>query len=58
MVRNCSLSNDTPLPESQEQIIKGYRVNVSYDAISQEEAQRKRNSIAKVITDALKKKKK
>jgi Type IV secretion-system coupling protein DNA-binding domain len=45
-------------PKSQEQVIKGYRVNVSYDAISQEEAQRKRNSIAKVIADAMRKKKK
>lgn len=55
------LLDEQPLsttPEPQEQIIKGYRVNVSYDAISQEEAQRKRNAVAKVITDALKKKRK
>lgn len=47
-----------PIPQVSEQTIKGYRVNVSYDAISQEEMQRKRNAIAKVITDAMRKQKK
>ncbi len=43
--------------QPEQQIIKGYRVNVSYDSISQEEMLQKRRSIAKVITDALKKRK-
>lgn len=45
-------------PQPQEQIMKGYRVNVSYDAISQEEVQRKRSAIAKVVMDSLRKKRK
>lgn len=46
------------ISQSQEQIIKGYRVQVSYEAISQEEAQRKRSAVAKVVADALRKSKK
>jgi len=44
--------------EQQEQIIKGYRVNVTYDAITQEEMDRKRASVAKVVMDSLRKRKK
>ncbi|MBS4065883.1 MAG: type IV secretion system DNA-binding domain-containing protein [Chitinophagaceae bacterium] len=44
-------------PASEEQIIKGYRVNVTYDVISQEEVTRKRNLIARVISDSIRKKK-
>lgn len=55
-----TLLDQQPLtvPQPQEQIMKGYRVNVSYDAISQEEVQRKRSAIAKVVMDSLRKKKK
>lgn len=42
----------------EEQVIKGYRVKVSYDAVSQEELQRKRSSIAKVIAEAMRKQRK
>ncbi len=42
----------------EEQIIKGYRVNVTYDAVSQEEMDRKRASVAKVVMDSLRKQKK
>lgn len=41
-----------------EQLIKGYRVNVSYDAVTQEEMNRKRASVAQVITNSLRKIKK
>ena len=39
----------------QEQIIKGYRVNVTYDSVTQEEMNRKRNSVAKIVMDSLRK---
>lgn len=42
----------------EEQIIKGYRVNVTYDAVTQQEMDRKRASVAKVVMDSLRKKKK
>ncbi len=42
----------------EEQIIKGYRVNVTYDAVTQEEMDRKRASVAKVVMDSLRKQKK
>lgn len=42
----------------QEQIIKGYRVNVSYESITPEEMERKRASVAKVVMDSLRKRKK
>jgi len=42
----------------QEQIIKGYRVNVSYDEVSKEEMDRKRASVAKVVMDSLRRNKK
>jgi Type IV secretion-system coupling protein DNA-binding domain len=43
--------------EPQEQIIKGYRVNVTYDSLSQEEMDRKRASVTKVVMDALRRQK-
>lgn len=43
---------------STETIMKGYRVNVTYDAISQEEMEQKRKSVAKVVMDSLRKRKK
>lgn len=44
--------------EPQEQIIKGYRVNVTYDSVTKEEMDRKRASVAKVVMDSLRKVKK
>lgn len=43
---------------SQEQIIKGYRVNVTYDLVTQEEMDRKRASVAQVVMNSLRKQKK
>lgn len=45
-----STAKDTMAPT---QIIKGYRVNVSYDEVSKEEMDRKRASVAKVVMDSL-----
>lgn len=42
-------------PEST--ILKGYRVNVTYDAISQEDMQRKRVSVARVVMNSINKRK-
>ncbi len=42
----------------QEKIMKGYRVNVSYDAVTTEEMDRKRASVAQVVLNSLKKHKK
>jgi hypothetical protein len=42
----------------QEQIIKGYRVNVTYDSITQEEMDRKRASVARVVMNSLRKRNK
>ena len=50
-----SISTETAKP--QEQIIKGYRVNVSYDQLTDEEVDRKRKSVAKVVLDSLKRRK-
>lgn len=47
-----SVKQDIP----QEKLIKGYRVSVSYDAITDEEMARKRASIAKVVMNSLRKK--
>jgi hypothetical protein len=44
--------------DPQEQIIKGYRVNVTYDSITQEEMDRKRAAVAKVVMNSLRKRKK
>jgi hypothetical protein len=43
---------------SQEKVMKGYRINVSYDAITNEEMDRKRASVAQVVLNTLKKMKK
>lgn len=48
----------TVVTQPQEQIIKGYRVNVSYESITPEEMERKRASVAKVVMDSLRKRKK
>lgn len=45
-------------PEAQQTTIKGYRVNVTYDAVTQEEMKRKRASVAQVVMSSLRKKKK
>lgn len=42
----------------QEKVMKGYRVNVSYDAVTTEEMNRKRASVAQVVMNSLKKQKK
>ena len=41
-----------------EQIMKGYRINVSYDPVSEEEMRQKRASVTKVVMDSLRKQKK
>ena len=45
-------------PAPEETVMKGYRVNVTYDAITKEEMDRKRASVAKVVMDSLRKRKK
>jgi hypothetical protein len=42
----------------QETTMKGYRVNVTYDALSPEEMEQKRKSVTKVVMDSLRKQKK
>lgn len=49
-----AITTDAP----QEQIIKGYRVNVTYENITPEEMERKRQSVAKVVMESLKKRRK
>ena len=39
----------------KEQIIKGYRVNVSYDKLTQEEMEQKRRSVANVVLSSMRK---
>jgi hypothetical protein len=51
---DSAVKNEIP----QEQIIKGYRVNVTYDDVTKEDMDRKRASVAKVVMDSLRKKKK
>ena len=43
---------------STETRVKGYRVKVEYDAVSESEMQKKRESVAKVVVDSMKKMKK
>jgi hypothetical protein len=45
-------------PPPTETVMKGYRVNVSYDTLSPDEAEQKRKSVAKVVLDSLRKQKK
>lgn len=45
-------------PLSTETTMKGYRVKVNYDSITEEEMKRKKDSIAKIVADSLKKMKK
>ena len=47
------LHTTNAIQEPQEQIIKGYRVNVTYDAVTPEEMDRKRASVAKIVMDSL-----
>jgi hypothetical protein len=42
----------------QEKVIKGYRVNVTYDSLTQEEMVQKRASVARVVINSIKKRKK
>jgi hypothetical protein len=42
----------------EEKIMKGYRVNVTYDDISKEEMEQKRKSVSKVILDTMRKRRK
>lgn len=51
---DSSAAETTP----QTQLIKGYRVNVTYDEVSKEDMDRKRASVAKVVMDSLRKQKK
>ncbi len=48
----------TPEPLPTEQVIKGYRVNVSYDPQSDSESERKRSLINQVIGNSMKRNKK
>ncbi len=50
-----STAKDT-MPQTQ--VIKGYRVNVSYEEVSKEDMDRKRASVAKVVMESLRKQKK
>lgn len=52
------LDSETKTAVPQEQVIKGYRVNVTYDAVSPEDMQRKRASVAQVVMNSLRKRKK
>lgn len=54
------LSLDEPqmAPLQSAQVVKGYRVNVEYNALSTEDMKRKRESVARVISEAMKKMKK
>jgi hypothetical protein len=47
--------NEQGVPEGK--IMKGYRVNVTYDAVSAEDMARKRASVAQVVLNSLRKKK-
>ncbi|MEP6673660.1 MAG: type IV secretion system DNA-binding domain-containing protein [Ferruginibacter sp.] len=51
------LDSETKQELPQEQIIKGYRVNVSYDTLTQDEMEQKRKSVASVVLNSLRKKK-
>jgi len=42
----------------QEKVMKGYRVNVTYDAISKEEMERKRSSITDIVINSMKRSRK
>ncbi|MBA4850467.1 type IV secretory system conjugative DNA transfer family protein [Emticicia sp. BO119] len=44
--------------QPQDNIIKGYRVNVSYGSSEQNDVQRKRNSVAQVVLNSIKKQQK
>lgn len=44
-------------PPPTETVMKGYRVNVSYDTLSPDEAEQKRKSVAKVVLESLRKQK-
>lgn len=48
----------TPPQQPQENIIKGYRINVSYDSAAQDDTERKRNSVAQVVLNSIKKQRK
>lgn len=52
------LDQHTVQPAATETKIKGYRVKVEYDALTQEEQKRKRESIAKIVLASLRKMKK
>jgi hypothetical protein len=52
------LDEHTVTPAATETTIKGYRINVNYDQISPSEMKQKRESIAKVVLQSLKKLKK
>ncbi|MCW3105773.1 MAG: hypothetical protein JWQ09_279 [Segetibacter sp.] len=51
------LDNSVKEEIPQETVMKGYRVNVTYDAITNEEMDRKRASVTKVVLNSLKKRK-
>ena len=54
-----SLDEQSINPEApHEKVIKGYRVNITYDHVSKEEIEQKRKSVAKVVFEALRKRKK
>ncbi len=54
MFLNDSVKEEMP----QETVMKGYRVKVSYDAVTKEEMDRKRASVAQVVMNSLKRLKK
>ncbi len=52
------LDQQTTPVTATEATIKGYRVNVSYDAMTAEEMKKKRTSVAQVISQSMQKMKK
>lgn len=48
----------TPPAQPQETVMKGYRVNVTYDSLTPEEMDQKRKSVTKVVLDSLRKRRK
>ncbi len=59
MVALFTYLDQVNLPQHQtEATIKGYRINVSYDAMTTEEMTKKRASVAKVVMNSMKKMKK
>lgn len=51
------LGTENITPESEGKVIKGYRVNVSYDAMTDRDMKKKKESLARIVGSSLKKRK-